>query len=115
MATFSSVMENRLSTETPSNSSPLLAPKLQSLKRKRPPQIEIPNVLQEIQTDNLRFRDLAHQNDAVCFGGNGFGVVSSKGKKKFMEDSHRIAPCFAGSSNKVCFFPFDFLVGGEWV
>lgn len=91
LATFSSAMEIKLSKETPSNSSsPLLVPKLSSLKRKRPPQIEIPNVLQEIQNDNLKFRDLPHQNDALCFGGNGFGVVSTKGKKKFMEDSHRI-------------------------
>ncbi|KFK41198.1 hypothetical protein AALP_AA2G098200 [Arabis alpina] len=115
MATFSSAMESRLSKETPSNSpsSPLLVPKLSSLKRKRPTQIEIPNVLQEIQTDNLRFRDLPHQNDAVCLGGNGFGVVSTKGKKKFMEDSHRIAPCFAGSSNKSFFGVYDGHGGGK--
>ncbi|KAJ0242897.1 protein phosphatase 2C 14 [Hirschfeldia incana] len=90
-------METRLS----------MAPKLPSLKRKRPPQIEIPNILQEIQTDNLRFRDhdsAARQNDAVCFGGNGFGVVSRKGKKKFMEDSHRVA---VGTSNNSFFGVYD--------
>ncbi|VVA94416.1 unnamed protein product [Arabis nemorensis] len=114
MATFSSAMEIRLSKETPSNSSsPLLVQKLSSLKRKRPPQIEIPNVLQEIQNDNLRFRDLTQQNDAVFFGGNGFGVVSTKGKKKFMEDSHRIASCFAGNSNMSFFGVYDGHGGGK--
>ncbi|KAL0877492.1 hypothetical protein Bca101_027197 [Brassica carinata] len=93
-------METRLST----------VPKLPSLKRKRPPQIEIPNILQEIQTDNLRFRDSARQNDAVCFGGNGFGVVSRKGKKKFMEDSHRVA---VGSSNTSFFGVYDGHGGGK--
>ncbi|KAG2312760.1 hypothetical protein Bca52824_024317 [Brassica carinata] len=93
-------METKLST----------APKLPSLKRKRPPQIEIPNILQEIQTDNLRFRDSARQNDAVCFGGNGFGVVSRKGKKKFMEDSHKVA---VGSSNTSFFGVYDGHGGGK--
>ncbi|ESQ28501.1 hypothetical protein EUTSA_v10018643mg [Eutrema salsugineum] len=113
MATFSPAMENRLSKESPLNNSPLLVPKMSSLKRKRPPQIEIPNVLQEIQTDNLRFKDFSHQNDAVCFGGNDFGVFSRKGKKKFMEDCHRIAPCFAGSSNKSFFGVYDGHGGGK--
>ncbi|CAF1903414.1 hypothetical protein Bca4012_049594 [Brassica carinata] len=93
-------METRLST-------PFSVPKLPSLKRKRPPQIEIPNILQEIQSDDLRFRDSAHQNDAVCSGGNGFGVVSRKGKKKFMEDSHRVAPCSVGSSDTSFFGVYD--------
>ena len=108
-ATLSSAMETRLST-------PFSVPKLPSLKRKRPPQIEIPNILQEIQSDDLRFRDSAHQNDAVCSGGNGFGVVSRKGKKKFMEDSHRVAPCSVGSSDTVMFsFTLNLLVGDVWV
>ncbi|KAJ4909800.1 putative protein phosphatase 2C 14 [Raphanus sativus] len=95
-------METRLSSTVP---------KLPSLKRKRPPQIEIPNILQEIQTDDLRFRDSAHGNDAtVCSGGNGFGVVSRKGKKKFMEDSHRVA---VGTSNTSFFGVYDGHGGGK--
>lgn len=73
-----------------------------SLKRKRPPMIEIPNVLQEIQTDRLQDR-LQHSN-AICFEGVGVGVFSLKGKKKFMEDTHKIVTCMQGNSNKVIFF-----------
>ncbi|RXH91823.1 hypothetical protein DVH24_020846 [Malus domestica] len=51
--------------------------------------IEIPNVLQEIKTEKLR--DFTLQNGAVCFNGIGVRVSTSKGKKKFMEDTHKIA------------------------
>ncbi|PSS28538.1 Protein phosphatase 2C 14 [Actinidia chinensis var. chinensis] len=62
-----------------------------SLKRKRPPTIEIPNVLREIRADTkLGFGEFASRNDAVCFSGSGVGVFSVKGKKKFMEDTHKI-------------------------
>ncbi|KAL6983780.1 protein-serine,threonine phosphatase [Sarracenia purpurea var. burkii] len=57
-----------------------------SLKRKRPPTIQIPNVLREIRVDT----NLAPKDDAVCFSGPGVGVFSRKGKKKFMEDTHKI-------------------------
>ncbi|GMP82628.1 hypothetical protein CsSME_00036847 [Camellia sinensis var. sinensis] len=63
-----------------------------SLKRKRPRSIEIPNVLREISAETkLELRDFAPQNDQVCFSGSGVGVFSVKGKKKFMEDTHKIA------------------------
>ncbi|KAB1203125.1 putative protein phosphatase 2C 14 [Morella rubra] len=68
-----------------------------SLKRKRPPKIEIPNVLQEIQADSFTCRDYTARDDAVCLAGIGVGVSSVKGKKKFMEDTHKILPCLQGS------------------
>lgn len=80
-----------------------------SLKRKRPPKIEIPNVLQEIQRDKLKFKDLTSplvQDDAVSFSGIGVAVSSLKGKKKFMEDTHKIISCLHGTSNKVIAFSF---------
>ncbi|KAK8546252.1 hypothetical protein V6N12_027047 [Hibiscus sabdariffa] len=54
-----------------------------TLKRKRPPTIEIPNVLQEIQANSL------------------------KGKKKVMEDVHMIVSCLHGNSNKAFFGVYD--------
>ncbi|PSS25962.1 Protein phosphatase 2C 14 [Actinidia chinensis var. chinensis] len=62
-----------------------------SLKRKRPPTIEIPNVLREIRAETkMGYGELAPRNDAVCFSASGVGVYSVKGKKKFMEDTHKI-------------------------
>ncbi|XP_010556208.1 PREDICTED: probable protein phosphatase 2C 14 [Tarenaya hassleriana] len=107
MANVSSAMENRRNRETTSTFSAFSVQGMSSLKRKRPPQIEIPHVLQEIQPDKLKSRDFAHQNDTVCFSGNGFGVVSNKGKKKFMEDTHRVAPCLPGSTKKSFFGVYD--------
>ncbi|KAL9420842.1 hypothetical protein AB3S75_038416 [Citrus x aurantiifolia] len=81
-----------------------------SLKRKRPPKIEIPNVLQEIQRDKLEFNDLTSplvQDDAVSFSGIGVAVSSLKGKKKFMEDTHKIISCLHGNSNKSFFGVYD--------
>lgn len=104
--TLSSPMANTLSTASPSNSSPLLIPKVSPFKRRRPTHLDIPD-LKPTRTDySTIFRDFARQIDAVCFGGNGFGVVSRNGKKKFMEDSHRIVPCLVGSSKKVSLFFF---------
>ncbi|XP_057776801.1 probable protein phosphatase 2C 14 isoform X2 [Salvia miltiorrhiza] len=58
-----------------------------SLKRKRPPKIDIPNVLREIPADIFK----AQPGDAgVCFSASGVAVSAAKGKKKFMEDSHKI-------------------------
>ncbi|PQP97669.1 hypothetical protein Pyn_10516 [Prunus yedoensis var. nudiflora] len=73
-----------------------------SLKRKRPPMIEIPNVLQEIKTEKVR--DFTPENDAICFSGIGVGVSASKGKKKFMEDTHKIVSCLQGNNSKKGFF-----------
>lgn len=65
-----------------------------SLKRKRPPKIEIPNVLREIAVDrDLSVREYVPLKDAVCSSGYGVGVFSLKGKKKFMEDAHKIVSC----------------------
>ncbi|KAF7834461.1 putative protein phosphatase 2C 14 [Senna tora] len=58
-----------------------------SLKRKRPPRIEIPNVLREIQTEKLVD---SKEKEGVSCGGVGFGVFSVKGKKMCMEDTHKI-------------------------
>ncbi|KAM1420572.1 hypothetical protein ACFX2I_002929 [Malus domestica] len=60
--------------------------------------IEISNVLQEIKTQKLR--DFIPQNGVVCFGGIGVGVSASKGKKKFMEDTHKIVSCLQGQKSK---------------
>ncbi|XP_059657836.1 uncharacterized protein LOC132304260 [Cornus florida] len=77
-----------------------------SLKRKRPPGIEIPNVLREIRTETeLAFRDSTHRHDTVSFGGSGVGVLSVKGKKKFMEDTYKIISCSHG--NKGFFGVYD--------
>ncbi|XVF85066.1 hypothetical protein PTKIN_Ptkin17bG0088500 [Pterospermum kingtungense] len=78
-----------------------------SLKRKRPPKIEIPNVLQEIQANALKVKDVSPPEDAVCFSGLGVGVFSVKGKKKFMEDAHKIVSCLHGNSNKAFFGVYD--------
>ncbi|KDP26688.1 hypothetical protein JCGZ_17846 [Jatropha curcas] len=78
-----------------------------SLKRKRPPKIEIPNVLQEIQADKVKFKDLTPRNDPSCFSGIGVGVSSIKGKKKFMEDAHKIVSCINGCSNQGFFGVYD--------
>uniref|UniRef100_A0A2C9UMX3 protein-serine/threonine phosphatase n=1 Tax=Manihot esculenta TaxID=3983 RepID=A0A2C9UMX3_MANES len=78
-----------------------------SLKRKRPPKIEIPNVLQEIQADKLKFKDLSPSDDSICFSGIGVGVAAIKGNKKFMEDTHKIVSCLNGSSNKGFFGVYD--------
>ncbi|KAL6562677.1 hypothetical protein OROGR_003684 [Orobanche gracilis] len=62
-----------------------------SLKRKRPPKIEIPNVLREISADSFKMRSGQGQTEGcVCFSDNGVAVFSVKGKKKFMEDAHMI-------------------------
>lgn len=71
-----------------------------SLKRKRPPKIEIPSVLQKIQTDRSTISTPLNKN-AVCFSEVGVGVSSVKGKKKFMEDTHKIVSCSLGNSNEV--------------
>ncbi|CAH8257412.1 unnamed protein product [Arabidopsis lyrata] len=127
ITTLSSFMANTLSIASPSISSPLLIPmvsplktkvsplkrKVSPLKRKRPPHLDIPD-LEPTSTDYFSVRDFAQQNDAVvCFGGNGFGVVSRNGKKKFMEDTHRIVPCLVGSSKKSFFGVYDGHGGGK--
>ncbi|KAF2289256.1 hypothetical protein GH714_032470 [Hevea brasiliensis] len=78
-----------------------------SLKRKRPPKIEIPNVLQEIQADKLKFKDLTPRNHPICFSGIGVGVSAIKGNKKFMEDTHKIVSSLNDTSNKGFFGVYD--------
>ncbi|KAE8710226.1 putative protein phosphatase 2C 14 [Hibiscus syriacus] len=78
-----------------------------NLKRKRPPTIEIPNVLQEIQVNSLKVKDFTPRDDTVCFSGLGVAVYSVKGKKKFMEDAHKIVSCLHGNSNKAFFGVYD--------
>ncbi|CBI16793.3 unnamed protein product, partial [Vitis vinifera] len=86
--------------DTPSVSSLTVS---STLKRKRPPSIQIPKVLQEIQIS----RPSTPRNDAVSFCGTGVGVSSIRGKKKFMEDAHKIVSCSFGSSNKGFFGVYD--------
>lgn len=71
-----------------------------SLKRKRPPKINIPNVLREVSADIFKGRTAQGPGDAaVCFADSGVGVFSLKGNKKFMEDAHKIFP--SSNGNKV--------------
>lgn len=74
-----------------------------SLKRKRPPKIQIPKVLQEIAVDTqIKFGCSPVKNDGSCsFEDLGVGVCSIKGKKKFMEDTHKIVSCINGNTKKV--------------
>ncbi|KAK1403254.1 Protein-serine/threonine phosphatase [Heracleum sosnowskyi] len=82
---------------TPKNSSFSLNGSLNSssLKRKRPPMIEIPNVLTEIQVDSAKKRvsSCCGDDGFVCSSGFGVGIFAVKGKKKTMEDAHTIVSC----------------------
>ncbi|KAL1804501.1 hypothetical protein ACET3Z_033148 [Daucus carota] len=69
-----------------------------SLKRKRPPTIEIPSVLTEIPVDSAKKRvssggNCCGDNGFVCSSGFGVGVYAVKGKKKTMEDAYSIVSC----------------------
>ncbi|KAL8052672.1 hypothetical protein ABFX02_05G020800 [Erythranthe guttata] len=84
-----------------------------SLKRKRPPRIEIPNVLREVSTDTFKgcgggAREKGDGGAAVvCFADSGVGVFSLKGKKKFMEDSHKILSSSSSNGNKGFYGVYD--------
>ncbi|KAG9152010.1 hypothetical protein Leryth_002270 [Lithospermum erythrorhizon] len=71
-----------------------------SLKRKRPPKLEIPKVLSEICTDIKM-----EENGTICFNAPEVGVFSCKGKKTFMEDTHKIVSF--PESNKGFFGVYD--------
>ncbi|KAM7464673.1 hypothetical protein LguiA_032794 [Lonicera macranthoides] len=91
-------MKDNVFTAKPSSSSDdqtaLLTTVSCSLKRKRPPKIEIPNVLQLIPTTdaNLTLQDSQAQEETTTLSFTGFDVAlfSIKGKKMFMEDTHKI-------------------------
>lgn len=75
-----------------------------SLKRKRPPKIDIPNVLRDISADIFKGQQQADADAAagaggVCFSASGVAVFAAKGKKKFMEDAHKIF--HSSNANKV--------------
>lgn len=77
-----------------------------SLKRKRPPMLAIPNILREIIVDKeLSSRECVSSEDSISFSDSGVGVFSVKGKKKFMEDAHKIVSC---SRTKKVFIFFYF-------
>ncbi|GMH27661.1 hypothetical protein Nepgr_029504 [Nepenthes gracilis] len=72
-----------------------------SLKRKRPPKIQIPDALREIKIDaQFKSGGSWSTDDFVCFGDLGVGVSSVKGKKRFMEDVHKIVPSLHGNLEK---------------
>lgn len=77
-----------------------------SLKRKRPPKIEIPNVLREISTDVFKGWTVSQgkTDGPVCFADSGVAVFSLKGKKKFMEDAYKIFASSNGNKVLSCFF-----------
>ena len=72
-----------------------------SLKRKRPPMIEIPHVLQQVQPHKLFDFKPLKEDEHVSFSGYGYGVFSVKGNKRFMEDAHKVVPSLGGTSKKV--------------
>lgn len=72
-----------------------------SLKRKRPPKIQIPSVLREIQPDKIRNKDNMVEDTNVEYFEPGVGVFSMKGKKKNMEDTHKIVSGLNGDPKKV--------------
>lgn len=97
---MSLAMKNTDTSLTPKNSSFSLNGSLNScsLKRKRPPMIEIPNVLTEIQVDSAKKRvssagSCCADDGFVCSSGFGVGVFAVKGKKKIMEDAHTVVSC----------------------
>ncbi|XP_009800621.1 putative protein phosphatase 2C 14 [Nicotiana tabacum] len=63
-----------------------------SLKRKRPPKIEIPSLLCEIRVNSEPCfkNDAAVTKHPICFSGHGVGLFCRKGKKTIMEDTHKI-------------------------
>ncbi|XP_022132306.1 probable protein phosphatase 2C 14 isoform X2 [Momordica charantia] len=78
------------------------------LKRKRPPKIEIPTVLQEIEIQPHKLELATPPTDTVSSAGNDHvGVFSVKGKKRFMEDTHKIIPCLEGHLNDAFFGVYD--------
>ncbi|KAJ7982045.1 putative Phosphatase 2C family protein [Quillaja saponaria] len=105
---FDCIFSKKLPISNSNSSINVLAPTSavsSSLKRKRPPKIEIPNVLKEVSTEKPR--NLLSQSEAVCFGEFGFGVFSVKGKKKLMEDAHKVVPCLEGNPKKGFFGVYD--------
>ncbi|KAI9114018.1 hypothetical protein K1719_015269 [Acacia pycnantha] len=76
-----------------------------SLKRKKPLNIQIPDVLQEIQTPKLN--DSKALKDNVSLSGIGFGVFSVKGKKLCMEDAHKIVSSLESDTKKGFFGVYD--------
>ncbi|GAB2280527.1 hypothetical protein Dimus_015153 [Dionaea muscipula] len=96
---------------------PLKTPSVScSLKRKRPPSIQIPDVLREIRTEVQLTKSTgspAKDNDVFCFRDLGVGVSAVKGKKKFMEDTHKIVSSFHGNHKKGFFGVYDGH-GGRW-
>ncbi|KAK2983317.1 hypothetical protein RJ640_016055 [Escallonia rubra] len=103
MQTNNEIPASLHSSETCNGTSP---PVSCSLKRKRPPKIEIPCVLREIPTDTkLTSRHSQPQQDALCSNGSGVAVFAVKGKKMFMEDTHKIVSF--SQSNKGFFGVYD--------
>ncbi|KAK3443216.1 hypothetical protein EUGRSUZ_B03277 [Eucalyptus grandis] len=96
-----------MASDPSSSSTGALALPSPSAKRKRPSKLEIPSVLRELQPDQLRSRDLACRDDAVCFGEPGVAVASFKGKKQLMEDAFKIASSLDGNPSKGFFGVYD--------
>ncbi|KAL8142424.1 hypothetical protein V2J09_015456 [Rumex salicifolius] len=76
-----------------------------SLKRKRAPTIQIPSVLREIKVDS--HLKSAEDRSFLCYGDVRFGVSSVKGKKKLMEDAHKVVSCIDGNPTKGFFGVYD--------
>ncbi|KAJ4960331.1 hypothetical protein NE237_020241 [Protea cynaroides] len=97
------IRPSSLSTPVTSSSSSLCL----SLKRKRPPMIEIPQVLREICTEKLIFHEKTVGDQPLGFDGDEVGVFSMKGQKKVMEDTHKIVSAINGHSRKGFFGVYD--------
>ncbi|KAJ0895898.1 putative protein-serine/threonine phosphatase [Helianthus annuus] len=75
------------------NGEPLSILTPSSKKRKRPPMIEIPNILQVTESAAAKFTSksfVTKSDGVVSSSGFGVGVCSVKGRKSFMEDAHTI-------------------------
>ncbi|KAH9614976.1 hypothetical protein KSS87_014095 [Heliosperma pusillum] len=76
----------------------------ETLKRKRPPKIQIPSVLKQIEVSGFSpvNNEVISSFEDACVG-----LFSVKGQKKFMEDSHKIISSINGNPNKGFFGVYD--------
>ncbi|XP_059308444.1 probable protein phosphatase 2C 14 [Lycium ferocissimum] len=90
ISTSSTLMKEN--NNIPTNQNNMNADSFCSLKRKRPPNIEIPTttILSEIPLNSLNAAADTNTTTPICFVGNGVAFFSRKGKKTFMEDTHNI-------------------------
>ncbi|GLJ08234.1 hypothetical protein SUGI_0084590 [Cryptomeria japonica] len=75
------------------------------LKRKRPPKLDIPKSPRELNRIDLN--DKAAKEESVSFEGDYYGVYCKKGKKEFMEDTHKVTTNINGDDQQAFFGVYD--------